>query len=82
VGNAVGGTVTNAIGMTTTIHPAVAGASPPRPTIGPVASAGTMPGTGLNGTSMIRPAASTAAIGGPSRTITGVINGTGFKPKP
>jgi hypothetical protein len=81
-GNAVGGIVTNAIGMTTTIHPAAASASAPRPTIGAVASAGAMPGTGLNGTSMIRPAASTAAIGGPTRTVAGVINGTGFKPKP
>jgi hypothetical protein len=82
VGNAAAGTVTNAIGTTTTLHPAATGTSMSRPTIGPVASAAATPGAGLNGTTMIRRSASAGAIGGPTRTVAGVINGTGFKPKP
>ena len=35
----------------------------------------------INGTSMVRPGSGTAMIGGPAKTISGVINGTGIRPK-
>ena len=35
----------------------------------------------ISGTSMIRPGSGTAMIGGPAKTIAGVINGTGIRPK-
>jgi hypothetical protein len=35
----------------------------------------------INGTNMVRPGSGTAMIGGPAKTISGVINGTGVRPK-
>jgi hypothetical protein len=77
----VNGTTTNAIGISTPNYPTVAGV--PRPAIGAVASIGTPTvRSGINGTSMTRPGASTGAVGGPAKTVAGVINGTGIRPRP
>ena len=79
----VNGTITNAIGITVPKTPSAAGVSVPRPAIGAVASIGTPTNqSGINGTSMVRPGASAAAVGGPTKTAAGVINGTGIKPRP
>jgi len=79
----VNGTITNAIGVTVPRTPGAAGVSVPRPAIGAVASIGTPTNqSGINGTSMFRPGASAGAVGGPSKTVAGVINGTGIKPRP
>jgi hypothetical protein len=78
--NGVNGTATvttNAIGLGVTSNPRVTGVAAPRPAIGPVASIG-----GLNGTSMVRPGAGASSLGGPSKTVAGVINGTSIKPRP
>lgn len=76
-GNGTAAITTNAIGIGVTSNPSVAGVATPRPAIGRVASIG-----GLNGTSMVRPGAGTSSIGGPSKTVVGVINGTSIKPRP
>lgn len=49
---------------------------------GMLASSSTMtPNATINGTSMVRPGSRPAMIGGPAKTISGVINGTGIRPK-
>jgi hypothetical protein len=77
------GTATNAIGITVPIRTNL-----PKTNMGQhkstvmLASSGTMaPNATINGTSMVRPGSRTAMIGGPAKTISGVINGTGIRPK-
>jgi hypothetical protein len=81
--NGVNGTTTNTIGISTPNYPSAAGVNTPRPAIAAVAPIATPTvRSGINGTSMTRPGASTGAIGGPTKTVAGVINGTGIKPRP
>jgi len=77
------GTATNAIGITVPIR-----TRSPKTNTGQhksivmLASGTTMkPNATINGTSMVRPGSGTAMIGGPAKTISGVINGTGMRPK-
>jgi hypothetical protein len=77
------GTATNAIGITVPIRTNL-----PKTNMGQhksivmLASSATMaPNATINGTSMVRPGSRTAMIGGPAKTIPGVINGTGIRPK-
>ena len=77
------GTTTNAIGITVPIR-----TNWPKTNMGQhksivmlAPSAAMAPNATINGTSMIRPGSGTAMIGGPPKTIAGVINGTGIRPK-
>jgi len=77
------GTATNAIGITVPIR-----TRSPKTNMGQhksvvmLASSATMAPNGtINGTNMVRPGSGTAMIGGPAKTISGVINGTGIRPK-
>jgi hypothetical protein len=77
------GTTTNAIGITVPIR-----TNWPKMNMGQhksivmLASRAPMaPNATINGTSMIRPGSGTAMIGGPAKTIAGVVNGTGIRLK-
>ena len=77
------GTATNAIGITVPIRTHSPNANMGQhKSIVMLASGTTMtPNATINGTSMVRPGSGTAMIGGPAKTISGVINGTGIRPK-
>ena len=77
------GTATNAIGITVPIRTNFQTTNMGQhKSIVMLASSTVMrPNATINGTSMVRPGSGTAMIGGPARTIAGVINGTGIRPK-
>jgi protein TonB len=85
--NTVGGTpavnssATNAIGVSVPIRRRAPQTNIGQRSIGPLASNATSRNASINGTSMVRPASSTAVIGGPAKNVAGGINGTAMRPR-
>ena len=77
---AVNGTAANAIGVSMPIRTRAPRTNIGQRGIAPLASSATSPNSSINGTSMIRPAA-TAVLGGPAKNAAGLINGTGMRPR-
>jgi protein TonB len=77
----VNGTATNAIGVSMPVRTRAPRTNIGQRSIGPLASNATSRNAGINGTSMVRPASSTAVIGGPAKNVAGAINGTAMRPR-
>jgi len=79
--NAAEGVAVNSVGVTVHVHPGIPGTNTAEPKTGPVepvASAGTMNHSVVNGHDMIRPGSAAGAIGGPAKNTTGVLSGSMF----
>ena len=85
--NTVGGatvvnaTATNAIGVSVPIHTRAPQTNIGQRGIRLLVSNATSSNASINGTSMVRPASSTAVIGGPAKNVAAAINGTAMRPR-
>jgi len=78
---AVNSTATNAIGVSVPIHTRAPQTNIGQRGIRLLVSNATSSNASINGTSMVRPASSTAVIGGPAKNVAGGINGTAVRPR-